>query len=243
VSEFVHPCIELPLEQGLFDSFIDFFLGKSKATHWPQGHIALDRKWKRGSEITISFHGGPFDLHARVLEVAKEWELVCDIRFGVAKNGRGMIRVGFDPTVGPQSVVGTDANKIAKSKTTMNLGELLSHTDLARFRGLVLHEFGHAIGFRHEHQHGEARIDWNEDAVLAYYLQFPDWNEAKVRKHIFEKYDTDQKNSTEYDRNSIMHYPIPIEHIKSGEPVGWNYELSDLDRQLAARVYGPSRLI
>jgi len=61
---------------------------------------------------------------------------------------------------------------------------------------VILHEFGHALGMDHHHQHPDSGIKWNEDRILpAYRGQFCELKQFQV--------------PVPYDRDSIMHYEIP----------------------------------
>ena len=63
-----------------------------------------------------------------------------------------MIRITFDPTLGNWSYVGALTSSVSPSAATMNLGWVLdSTTDQPFEKGVILHEFGHALGLTHEH--------------------------------------------------------------------------------------------
>ena len=55
-----------------------------------------------------------------------------------------------------------------------------------QFRRVVLHEFGHALGFAHEHQHPNANcsseIEW--DKAYAFYEKTQHWDRKKVDANL-----------------------------------------------------------
>ena len=53
------------------------------------------------------------------------------------------------------SYIGRDAKNVPLSQPTLNLGwfQSVDYPDENEWKGTTLHEFGHALGFWHEHQH------------------------------------------------------------------------------------------
>ena len=114
----------------------------------------------------------------------------------------------------------------------MNYGWLEPTTSLREYQRVVRHEFGHALGMIHEHQNPAAagQIPWDKPKVYAYYAQ-QGWIEDDVDYNIFDVYDEDTTNFTEFDPTSIMQYAIPDSLTIGSYSVGWNTALSELDRR------------
>jgi hypothetical protein len=106
----------------------------------------------------------------------------------------------------------------------------------------IIHEFGHALGFQHEHNNENAKIPWNKEAVYAYYAK-QGWDKAKVDCNLFASFTGaafDQ--SAGYDSKSIMTYSIQNAHVLGRETLGGYYVasntvLSDLDKRGALKHY------
>ena len=62
------------------------------------------------------------------------------------------IRIDFEKDDGCHSYVGTDCSSISKDKKTMNLYVKEEDRTENEYWCNTLHEFGHALGFRHELQ-------------------------------------------------------------------------------------------
>jgi hypothetical protein len=149
------------------------------------------------------------------------------------------IRISFTP--GPSwSLVGTQAldSALHENEPTMNFGWLTPATLTDEVRRVVLHEFGHALGLIHEHQHPAAEIPWDREAVYAFYADAPNfWTREQVDQNLFLRYSMEQTNSSRFDPKSIMLYPIPSEFTHNQFSVGWNKSLSRIDRQHIRRLY------
>lgn len=195
------------------------------------------RGWGSGHKLTIRFLDGDAGVRKKVEDVAREWTNHADVDFAFVGSGKADIRVSFTPG-GSWSLVGKDAQEVDQNSATMNLGWLTVDTPADEYERVVLHEFGHALGCIHEHQHPAAGISWNEPAVYAYYAQLG-WNETQVRENIFRKYDQSLvRNTAQPDPLSIMIYAIPKELLLDGAtPIDWNRHLSDLDKSFIATLY------
>lgn len=205
--------------------------------------IPVKKLWKPGSTLKVRLLGKPSAHVAdRVEHYAGVWSDHASIRFRFVAKGTAQIRVAFDKRSGSWSYLGTDARLVRASKATMNYGWLDDDTSESEFARVVLHEFGHALGAIHEHNHPAAGIPWNRPAVYAYYRRTQGWSAADVDAQVFAVYAADQLNAGAYDRASIMHYAIPRELLLPGAtPVAWNRQLSRRDRAFIRSQYPPRR--
>lgn len=189
--------------------------------------------------MSFDILGGSINLIDLVKLHAKEWELYANIILHFVQNFEdGKIRVGFSEK-GSYSLVGRDALLAPITKTTMNLGWLASLPPESPFvRQVIVHEFGHALGFVHEHQTFGTAIPWDKEKVYALYAEPPNqWTREQVDVNIFSKFSYTSTNYSSFDRQSIMLYPIPKELTTDGSSVDWNMELSPTDKQYATLFY------
>jgi Astacin (Peptidase family M12A) len=207
------------------------FIRQSLATY-------TEKMWEPGQTITVGFDvvGGTVDMLDKVKQYAKEWELYANIKFEFLQGGGGMIRIGFKQG-GSYSLIGRDALLENPNKTTMNFGWLASVSD-AFARQVILHEFGHALGFVHEHQTFGTAIAWDKEKVYAFYAEPPgNWTREQVDQNIFNKFSYTSTNYSSFDRQSIMLYPVPKELTITGDSIPWNMDFSPTDKQYAALFY------
>jgi hypothetical protein len=201
----------------------------------PAMAIIYTKLWSPGRTLKISFIGEVDPIvRQKIIDYSSQWLNFANLRFEYVDAG-GDIRISTTRG-GSWSYVGTDAKGIAANKPTMNYGWLTPTTSEEEFSRVILHEFGHALGAIHEHQHPDAGIPWDKPKVYAYYAR-QGWNAAQVDNNIFARYSASQLNSTSYDPESIMHYAVPDELTIGNYQVGWNRILSDNDKVLARRCY------
>jgi hypothetical protein len=199
--------------------------------------LAVDtsKKWANGQTLTVCFFGGSTTLQRRVQNSASQWMQFANIKFHFVAGRSANIRIAFTGRGGAsESYVGTGNLSINPSLPTMNLG-LDDDSPLAVIQGTTLHEFGHALGCVHEHQQPNSTIVWNEEAVFAAHRgRWPEW---KVRSNIFNKYNRNQVQGSNFDQYSIMLYEIPLAWTRNGFSSKANYSLSTTDKAFISAMY------
>jgi serralysin len=198
-------------------------------------------KWTNGTTIRVKFLNGTPFLKSKVEHFAHLWEGFVNIKFDFLKDSNDencQIRIAFNQGQGSWSYIGTSCLNVDKNKPTMNYGWFDENTRDEEFSRTVLHEFGHSLGFGHEHLHPEVSIPWDREKVYQYYMGPPNnWDKETIDRNIFQKYSRDLTNFSEFDKNSIMLYAIPNELTIGDYEVGWNRELSATDKKFASILY------
>lgn len=209
--------------------------------------LAVDRskRWIPGQTIQVSFLGGSDYQKLKVMDIASEWVHYANLYFSWnvlnvrsdGMNGRNDVRISFKRGNGSWSYVGIDALTISNQKqATMNFGWLYEETAEDEWERVVLHEFGHMLGAIHEHQSPAADIKWDLPLLYQYYWETQGWSKEQVDSNIVRKYNKDVSN-TEFDRESIMLYPVEQKFTLDDFEVGWNRRLSDKDKGFIAGMY------
>jgi Astacin (Peptidase family M12A) len=125
----------------------------------------------------------------------------------VSTRDEAEIRIGFMRGDGAWSYLGRGVLDIGGNQRTMNFG-----WDLTRRPDEIdtaVHEIGHTLGFPHEHQNPNAGIVWDEEAVYAALAKPPNrWDRATTFHNIIRKIEPDTVQGSNWDSNSIMHYPF-----------------------------------
>ncbi|WP_372366326.1 M12 family metallopeptidase [Candidatus Uabimicrobium sp. HlEnr_7] len=197
--------------------------------------IANEKKWQPGQVLRIRFLDGEQQLHKIVENYAKEWLNYANLEFEFGNFADAEIRITFNGN-GYSSLVGTDALKRPAPAPTMTLGEMTKATNTKLLKAVVLHEFGHAIGCVHEHSSPSVEIPWDKDKVYAYYKKLG-WDKEKVDHNVLKRYTQCGINFSEHDSKSIMQYPVLEELTVGNFKIGWNTELSEIDKDFIAKVY------
>lgn len=218
--------------------------------------------WKPGKTLSVCFLSGSKKARARVAQASLEWTKWADIKFDFGKaddpkkcdkskkEKAADIKIGFASGIdgGYWSYLGTQSLKYAQSMNFEGFGKdvLPATVGPEKFKGIVLHEFGHALGLEHEHQSPiakcEKEFDWK--AIYAW-GQRVGWSKKTVDFNFRRLLATKTKRRfSAYDPKSIMHYSLPLAFFKKGRAstcyVAENTELSKMDKTFIAKVY-PSK--
>jgi hypothetical protein len=200
----------------------------------------LRPKWVNGTVLQFSFFDGGTAKERDVIRAAfQAWKGVgVGLDFREVQGRADHIRIGFERGAGAWSYVGRD---LLDHEHNMNFGwNIEADADTA------LHEIGHALGFPHEHQNPNAGIVWDEEAVYAALAAPPNsWDRDKTFYNIIRKLPAQEVRGSEWDPNSIMHYPFeaglikaPAQYHAGLHPAGG---LSALDKTFAKTFYPPMK--
>ncbi|WKN29616.1 M12 family metallopeptidase [Porifericola rhodea] len=155
-----------------------------------------------------------------VREAFKTWkDIGIGLEFEEVNNREDAeVRIGFMQGDGSWSYLGTYVLNIGAGQRTMNFGWDLTSS---QGRDTALHEIGHTLGLPHEHQNPNAGIVWDEEAVYAALAKPPNnWSEEMTYHNIIRKLDPDTVQGSNWDPDSIMHYPFEPGLILEPEEYG-----------------------
>jgi hypothetical protein len=194
--------------------------------------------WPNGKVIKIAFLDGEEELQKKVERYAQEWTKYANLAFDFGEYKDAEVRVSFEQP-GSWSYPGAMALNVPANQPTINLGWLRPNTDEEEIKRVVLQQFGHVIGLLHEMLNPNNTIPWDKKAVYDLYEGPPNnWTKEQVDRSIFEYWAPGTYPAEkEFDRNSIMLFPVSNELTYGDYEIGWNRELSEGDKAFAAMLY------
>jgi hypothetical protein len=199
--------------------------------------VETKKAWKPGRVLRVYFLDSDPKLQTDVMSIACEWTRHAFIRLEQVQDEDAEVRVSLKGA-GFWSTVGVDCGAVPRNEPTMQLGGLSAHTRENEFRRVVLHEFGHVLGCIHEHQHPNAGIPWDRKAVYAFYGGAPNWwSKQETKNNVLDVYSETRAQHGDFDKDSIMLYPISKELTGGKYEIPWNEDLSDEDRHFIGTRY------
>lgn len=192
---------------------------------------AKGKQWAVGDTIDIAWIGGSQSERKFVQKHSEEWLKHANIKFRWSVPlDQSDVRIAFNKRDGSWSYVGTDAMFVRENQPTMNFGWLDKAT--------VLHEFGHLLGLKHEHQNPKSGIKWNKQAVIDSLSKPPNnWSLSEIYHNVLNQAKLSQVKATTFDPKSIMMYFFPAKWTKNGRGFTQNTRLSERDKEFISKLY------
>ncbi|MGC6373275.1 M12 family metallopeptidase [Pseudomonas sp. K2I15] len=191
--------------------------------------------WPNGSTLKIALYDTDGEMAEAIKDAINEWLPHVNLKFDFVSGDEGDIRIvlnHFDESYG--SALGTDAKNIPAYLPTIILpGDTLS----PRFRYVALHEFGHALGALHAHQHPDSNIPWDKQKTYNDSYQRFGWDKDTVDKNILPLARNGQHRYQSYDGNSVMHYGIRSQWTSMDWAQSESWEISDGDIAQMKQAY------
>lgn len=193
----------------------------------------------QGVDHGVYFMDSPTaDLKARILSHANAWGEYGNIRFRESSASLSTCRIVRTPGTGYASYVGVDCNNIPKTQPTMWLDSFSMSTSEGEYRRVVRHEFGHHLGFIHEHSRRAIVQLLDDQKVIALFKRTQGWSEAEIRQQILTPIEEMLLlNPPPADVVSIMTYGFPGSVTKSGQPIPGGMDIDPTDGAYCAKIY------
>ena len=204
--------------------------------------------WQPNKKIKIFFETSEKELIEEILFVANEWSNYSSIKFVYEKNlKKADIHLTLKKDFGFYSAIGLQSKVLlSKNKPSMNLDpnwgleKGFSEKNNFKFKyckAMVIHEFGHALGFIHEHQREDRPFEFNIDYIKNNYLKMGMPSYKAAVENIIKKYSINRINYSDFDYKSIMIYPFKGKETLQKISIEIPLELSKNDKNKVGKIY------
>lgn len=203
---------------------------------------AHTKYWANGKTLKIAMYDASDEAIAAVREAASEWLPYINLKFEFVKGDIGDIRILLNPQRGMQSsTIGTDAliDDIGGTDEQRRGPSMILNwvPGDKRFRYVVMHEFGHALGAEHAHQHPDSGIPWDAESTYNYCANHYGWSKREVDRNILPLPRSEQHTYAPYDGDSVMHYEVLPTWTIDGWGQSETWAISDGDIGMMSKAY------
>lgn len=207
----------------------------------PVEHIAAltGKVWgPKGVRLTVSFMDNPdATTRAKIIQHANAWGRGANVTFTEVASG-GQVRIARQRGQGYWSYLGTDILGIPYAQPTMNLeGFDAGSTPDSEFYRVVRHEFGHTLGWPHEHMRKQIVALIDPQKAIEYFGRTQGWDEQTVRAQVLTPLSDEDLTALPSDVLSIMAYHLPPEITINGQEIPGGSDINDEDIALCAKLY------
>jgi hypothetical protein len=194
--------------------------------------LSTQEPHKRKFEINVGFIGAVSnEIKKKIQTYASEWtKYAKKVRFVFVDDvTQADVRISLHDTNISWAIPAEYCIYHPTNQPTMNLA-ITDATPDQEVKSVVLHEFGHVLGLKDEHQHPKSKVKWNGD------LEIPGWKDDLIETQLMQRYDIRQTQFESFDFESIMIAPVPVEWTTDGIGVDWSKGLTEGDIKFARNI-------
>lgn len=168
-----------------------------------------------------------------------KWAPHINLKLEFVDGPDGDIRIAANNQTGGHSAIGRQANDIPKSEPTMVIGFGGENDNYTA--GTIMHEFGHALGLQHEHQHPDNTLDFDRERVYQEYAKHGLTRE-ETDAFVLNPLNRENLIFLGYDKDSIMNYGFAEGTIRNRGAIPRGNDLSKGDKEFAEFIYPKSKI-
>jgi hypothetical protein len=209
----------------------------------PERLAVLTTKYWRtsGVKLGVAFMENTTNaLASKILQYANLWSAKgnVNVKFELVALGNAEIRVSRGGG-GYWAYLGTDNLSIPRQYQNVNLEGFTLRTADSEYNRVVTHEFGHVLGFPHEHMRAAIIAKLNREATINYFMQTQGWSRQEVIAQVLTAIPENQllPTSSVEDETSVMTYQLPGSITNDGQPIRGGSGINETDYKVAAKTY------